>query len=144
SGFRGSMRSPPQKPSASPGDPARTPPLAPVLQLLRNQLQEKDALIRHLENDWERSRAQREREERLLVTAWYNMVSEGPRGRRPPGRPRDPHEPLVSPQGLALQQQEGGTAARSGPGGAQSFLAQQRLATVARRARTPHGRAPSS
>ncbi|NWW65926.1 HOOK2 protein, partial [Ifrita kowaldi] len=119
SGFRGSTRSPPQKPSVSPGDPPGTPPLAPVLQLLRNQLQEKDALIRHLESDWERSRAQREREERLLVTAWYNM-------------------------GLALQQQEGGTAPRGLPSGAQSFLAQQRLATVARRARTPHGRAPSS
>ncbi|XP_041279767.1 protein Hook homolog 2-like, partial [Onychostruthus taczanowskii] len=71
--FRGSTRSPPQKPSSPPGDPPGTPPLAPVLQLLRSQLQEKDALIRHLESDWERSRAQREREERLLVTAWYNM-----------------------------------------------------------------------
>ncbi|NXT16116.1 HOOK2 protein, partial [Prunella fulvescens] len=111
SGFRGST--PPQKLSASPGDP----PLAPVLQLLRSQLQEKDALIHHLEHACERSRAQREREERLLVTAWYNM-------------------------GLALQQHEGGmAAARSG---AQSFLAQQRLATAARRARAPHGRAPSS
>ncbi|XP_068035006.1 protein Hook homolog 2-like [Anomalospiza imberbis] len=118
-GFRGSTRSPPQKLSASPGDPPGTPPLAPVLQLLRNQLQEKDALIRHLENDWERSRAQREREERLLVTAWYNM-------------------------GLALRQHEGGSPARGGPSGAQSFLAQQRLATVARRARAPHGRAVSS
>ncbi|NWX56485.1 HOOK2 protein, partial [Promerops cafer] len=118
SGFRGSTRSPPQKPSASPGEPPGTPPLAPVLQLLRSQLQEKDALIRHLESDWERSRAQREREERLLVTAWYNM-------------------------GLAARQQEGGTAARGVPSGAQSFLARQRLATVARRARAPHGRAPS-
>ncbi|NXE71694.1 HOOK2 protein, partial [Calcarius ornatus] len=118
-GFRGSTRSPPQNPSAPPGDPPGTPPLAPVLQLLRNQLQEKDALIRHLENDWERSRAQREREERLLVTAWYNM-------------------------GLALQQHEGEMAAARGGSGARSFLAQQRLATAARRARAPHGRAASS
>ncbi|XP_054374130.1 protein Hook homolog 2 [Molothrus ater] len=121
-GFRSSRSSPPQKPSAPPGDPPGTPPLAPVLQLLRSQLQEKDALIRHLENDWERSRAQREREERLLVTAWYNM-------------------------GLALQQHEGDVAAAAawgGPGGARSFLAQQRLATAARRARAPHGRAASS
>ncbi|NWU24973.1 HOOK2 protein, partial [Dyaphorophyia castanea] len=117
-GFRAPTMSPPQKPSDPPGDPPGTPPLAPVLQLLQNQLEEKDALIRHLESDWERSRAQREREERLLVTAWYNM-------------------------GLALQQQEG-TTPRGLPSGAQSFLAQQRLATVARRARTPHGRAPSS
>ncbi|XP_021239621.1 protein Hook homolog 2-like [Numida meleagris] len=96
------------------------PHTAPVLRALRNQLQEKDALIRHLENDYERSRAQQEREERLLVTAWYNM-------------------------GLALQQQtreEGalGTPPRSGP---RSFLAQQRLATAARRARPPHGRPPN-
>ncbi|NWX32480.1 HOOK2 protein, partial [Notiomystis cincta] len=143
SGFRSSTKSPLQKPSVPPGDPPGTPPLAPVLQLLRNQLQEKDALIRHLEvrrgpeggswgspapaeppkhppqSDWERSRAQREREERLLVTAWYNM-------------------------GLALQQQEEGMASRGLPSGAQSFLAQQRLATFARRSRTPHGRVPSS
>ncbi|XP_058677449.1 protein Hook homolog 2 [Ammospiza caudacuta] len=118
-GFRGSTSSPPQKPSGPLGDPPGTPPLAPVLQLLRNQLQEKDALIRHLENDWERSRAQREREERLLVTAWYNM-------------------------GLALQQHEGDMAAWGGGSGARSFLAQQRLATAARRARAPHGRAASS
>ncbi|XP_074990173.1 protein Hook homolog 2 [Calonectris borealis] len=95
------------------------PAAAPALHALRNQLQEKDALIRHLESDYERSRAQREREERLLVTAWYNM-------------------------GLALQQQasEGG-GTRGPPGGAQSFLAQQRLATAARRARPPHGRPPN-
>ncbi|NXB56824.1 HOOK2 protein, partial [Struthidea cinerea] len=105
-GFRGSTRSPPQKPSVPPGDPPGTPPLAPPPETSP-------------QSDWERSRAQREREERLLVTAWYNM-------------------------GLALQQQEGGPAPRGLPSGAQSFLAQQRLATVARRARTPHGRAPSS
>ncbi|XP_075594283.1 protein Hook homolog 2 [Balearica regulorum gibbericeps] len=96
-----------------------TPGAAPALRALRNQLREKDALIRHLESDCERSRAQREREERLVVTAWYNM-------------------------GLALQQQanEGG-GTRGPPGGAQSFLAQQRLATVARRTRPPHGRPPN-
>ncbi|KAM6233259.1 protein Hook homolog 2 [Porphyrio hochstetteri] len=92
---------------------------APALCALRNQLQEKDALIRHLENDCERSRAQREREERLVVTAWYNM-------------------------GLALQQQASeGATARGPSGGAQSFLAQQRLATVSRRSRAPHGRPPN-
>ncbi|XP_066065546.1 protein Hook homolog 2-like [Chamaea fasciata] len=120
SGFGGPSRSAPQKPSATPGTPGTpgTPALAPVLRLLRGQLREKDALIRHLESDWERSQAQREREERLLVTAWYNM-------------------------GLALQQQEGGSPSRP-PAGAQSFLAQQRLVTRSRRARPPHGRAPSS
>ncbi|XP_072704504.1 LOW QUALITY PROTEIN: protein Hook homolog 2 [Ciconia boyciana] len=89
------------------------PAAAPALRALRNQLQEKDALIRHLESDYERSRAQQEREERLLVTAWYNM-----------GR---------APQQQASE--EGGPRAPSG--GAQSFLAQQRLATAARRARPP-------
>ncbi|TRZ08162.1 hypothetical protein HGM15179_018946, partial [Zosterops borbonicus] len=112
SGFGGPKGSTPQNPSGPPGGPPGTPPLAPVLRLLRNQLQEKDALIRHLERDCERSRAQREREERLLVTAWYNM-------------------------GLALQHQD-----PPSPGGALSFLAQQRLVTVTRRARTPHGRTP--
>lgn len=102
-------------------EPKLSPPTAPILRALRNQLQEKDALIRHLENDYERSRAQREREERLLVTAWYNM-------------------------GLALQQrvsEEGASGAPPPPGGAHSFLAQQRLATIARRARPPHGRPPN-
>ncbi|XP_074932178.1 LOW QUALITY PROTEIN: protein Hook homolog 2 [Phalacrocorax aristotelis] len=95
------------------------PGVAPALHALRNQLQEKDTLIKHLENDYERSRAQREREERLLVTAWYNM-------------------------GLAIQQQASEGGGLRGPlGGAQSFLAQQRLATVARRTRPPHGRPPN-
>ncbi|XP_074881161.1 protein Hook homolog 2 isoform X4 [Buteo buteo] len=95
------------------------PVAAPALRALQNQLQEKDTLIRHLESDCERSRAQREREERLLVTAWYNM-------------------------GLALQQQASeGVGPRAPPGGAQSFLAQQRLATAARRTRPPHGRPPN-
>ncbi|XP_033927905.1 protein Hook homolog 2 isoform X3 [Melopsittacus undulatus] len=56
-------------------------PLAPELQTLRNQLQEKEALIRYLEGDWERSRAQREREERLLVTAWAWLCSSSRRRR---------------------------------------------------------------
>ncbi|CAN0025125.1 unnamed protein product [Bubo scandiacus] len=93
------------------------PAAAPVLRALRNQLQEKEALIRHLESDCERSRAQREREERLLVTAWYNMglafqqQSEG-RGPQPPprggsvlpgpaalghGRPPRPAPPTAAP-----------------------------------------------
>ncbi|XP_039568341.1 LOW QUALITY PROTEIN: protein Hook homolog 2-like [Passer montanus] len=119
-GFGGSTRPAPQNPPSAPGDPPGPAPLAPVLRLLRSQLQEKDALIRHLESDRERSWAQREREERLLVTAWYNM-------------------------GLALQRHEAGAAmAAPDGGGALSFLAQQRLATAARRARAPHGRAPPS
>uniref|UniRef100_A0A8C2SSP6 Hook microtubule tethering protein 2 n=1 Tax=Coturnix japonica TaxID=93934 RepID=A0A8C2SSP6_COTJA len=98
----------------------KPPHTAPILRALRNQLQEKDAQIRHLENDYERSRAQQEREERLLVTAWYNM-------------------------GLALQQQtlEEGALRTPHGSGPRSFLAQQRLASAARHARPPHGRPPN-
>uniref|UniRef100_A0A8C0U8P5 Uncharacterized protein n=1 Tax=Cyanistes caeruleus TaxID=156563 RepID=A0A8C0U8P5_CYACU len=97
----------PSRVPISPGDPPGTAPLAPVLQLLRNQLQEKDALIRHLEVSF---KSTKEFGEGVLVCVcvW------------------------------------GGTASRGLSSGAQSFLAQQRLATVARRARTPHGRAPPS
>ncbi|XP_064355265.1 protein Hook homolog 2 isoform X3 [Dromaius novaehollandiae] len=88
----------------------------PAVRALRNQLQEREAQIQHLESDYEKLRAQREQEERLVITAWYNM-------------------------GLALQQRasdEGGGPGAP-PGGAQSFLARQRLATAARRARPPPG-----
>ncbi|OWK49940.1 Protein Hook 2 [Lonchura striata] len=69
------------------------------------QLQEKDALIQHLENDWERSRAQREREERLLVTAWYNMPVPGSRKSLSLSLPvpREGPGPLRPPQHLWRQ-----------------------------------------
>ncbi|KAM5239190.1 LOW QUALITY PROTEIN: protein Hook homolog 2 [Ctenodactylus gundi] len=77
----------------------------PDLYTLRTQLRERDVRIRHLEMDFEKSRSQREQEEKLLISAWYNM-------------------------GMALQQRAGEERA---PAHAQSFLAQQRLATNARR-----------
>uniref|UniRef100_A0A2K5HH45 Calponin-homology (CH) domain-containing protein n=1 Tax=Colobus angolensis palliatus TaxID=336983 RepID=A0A2K5HH45_COLAP len=77
----------------------------PELHSLRTQLRERDVRIRHLEMDFEKSRSQREQEEKLLIRAWYNM-------------------------GMALQQRAGEERA---PAHAQSFLAQQRLATNARR-----------
>eukprot|EP00070_Physeter_catodon_P032032 XP_028338926.1 protein Hook homolog 2 isoform X3 [Physeter catodon] len=78
----------------------------PELHTLRTQLRERDVRIRHLEQmDFEKSRSQREQEEKLLISAWYNM-------------------------GMALQQRAGEERA---PAHAQSFLAQQRLATNARR-----------
>ncbi|XP_053440993.1 protein Hook homolog 2 isoform X2 [Nycticebus coucang] len=83
------------------------------LQSLRTQLRERDIQIRHLEMDFEKNRSQREQEEKLLISAWYNM-------------------------GMALQQQDGEERA---PSHAQSFLAQQRLATNARRG--PLGRLAS-
>uniref|UniRef100_A0A8C0CNB4 Hook microtubule tethering protein 2 n=1 Tax=Balaenoptera musculus TaxID=9771 RepID=A0A8C0CNB4_BALMU len=88
-------------------EPKQRPPggALPDLHTLRTQLRERDVRIRHLEMDFEKSRSQREQEEKLLISAWYNM-------------------------GMALQQRAGEERA---PAHAQSFLAQQRLATNARR-----------
>ncbi|KFO19503.1 protein Hook homolog 2 isoform X2 [Fukomys damarensis] len=88
-------------------EPKQWPPtgVPPELHTLRTKLQEQDVRIRHLEMDFETSRNQREQEEKLLISAWYNM-------------------------GMALQQRAGEERA---PAHAQSFLAQQRLATNARR-----------
>uniref|UniRef100_A0A8C8ZBK3 Hook microtubule tethering protein 2 n=1 Tax=Prolemur simus TaxID=1328070 RepID=A0A8C8ZBK3_PROSS len=96
-------------------EPKQLPPKGPPLELqsLRTQLRERDVRIRHLETDFEKSRSQREQEERLLISAWYNM-------------------------GMALQQRAGEERT---PAHAQSFLAQQRLATNARRG--PLGRLAS-
>lgn len=79
----------------------------PEIQALKNQLQEKEVKIHRLETNLEKTRAQREQEEKLIISAWYNT-------------------------GMALHQQA--TEERSAASGtAQSFLAQQRLATSARR-----------
>nr|XP_023501077.1 protein Hook homolog 2 isoform X6 [Equus caballus] len=96
-------------------EPKQRPPggAPPELYSLRTQLRERDVRIRHLEMDFEKSRSQREQEEKLLISAWYNM-------------------------GMALQQR---TGEERSPVHAQSFLAQQRLATNARRG--PLGRLAS-
>ncbi|XP_006874317.1 PREDICTED: protein Hook homolog 2 isoform X1 [Chrysochloris asiatica] len=96
-------------------EPKHRPPGAapPALHTLRTQLRERDVRIRHLEMDFEKSRSQREQEEKLLISAWYNM-------------------------GMALQQRTGEERA---PAHAQSFLAQQRLAINMRRG--PLGRSVS-
>ncbi|KAF6094202.1 hook microtubule tethering protein 2 [Phyllostomus discolor] len=88
-------------------EPKQRPPRGalPELHTLRTQLREREVRIRHLEMDFEKSRSQREQEEKLLISAWYNM-------------------------GMALQQRAG---EERSPAHAQSFLAQQRLATNARR-----------
>ncbi|XP_014384950.1 PREDICTED: protein Hook homolog 2 isoform X4 [Myotis brandtii] len=88
-------------------EPKQRPPggMLPELHTLRTQLREREVRIRHLEMDFEKNRSQREQEEKLLISAWYNM-------------------------GMALQQRAGEERA---PAHAQSFLAQQRLATNARR-----------
>lgn len=88
-------------------DPKQRPPAgaSPELQSMRTQLRERATRIWNLEMDFEKSKTQREQEEKLLIHAWYNM-------------------------GMALQQRAGEERA---PAHAQSFLAQQRLATNARR-----------
>ncbi|XP_036097911.1 protein Hook homolog 2 isoform X1 [Molossus molossus] len=88
-------------------EPKQRPPggALPELHTLRTQLREREVRIRHLEMDFEKNRSQREQEEKLLISAWYNM-------------------------GMALQQRAGEERA---PTHAQSFLAQQRLATNTRR-----------
>uniref|UniRef100_A0A8C7H0I1 Hook microtubule tethering protein 2 n=1 Tax=Oncorhynchus kisutch TaxID=8019 RepID=A0A8C7H0I1_ONCKI len=87
----------------------KQPPLtvSPDVQALKNQLTERDRKIQHLEHDYEKSRSRHDQEEKLIISAWYNM-------------------------GMALHQKVVGE--RSGPSNqAQSFLAQQRQSTHARR-----------
>uniref|UniRef100_A0A672H3Y8 Calponin-homology (CH) domain-containing protein n=1 Tax=Salarias fasciatus TaxID=181472 RepID=A0A672H3Y8_SALFA len=84
-------------------DPKQQP--APDIQALKNQLTEKERRIQHLEHDYEKSRARHDQEEKLIISAWYNM-------------------------GMALHQRVSGK--RTGSSGqTMSFLAQQRLSTNA-------------
>ncbi|XP_054832019.1 protein Hook homolog 2 [Eublepharis macularius] len=89
-------------------DPKQQPHAVPLeIQALKNQLQEKDKKINYLETDFEKAKSRQEQEEKLIISAWYNM-------------------------GLALHQRV--TEERSSTTtNVQSFLAQQRLATNARR-----------
>ncbi|KAL7883527.1 hypothetical protein SRHO_G00011850 [Serrasalmus rhombeus] len=92
-------------------DPKQKPhSLPPEVQALRNQLSERDRKIQHLEHDFEKTRSRHDQEEKLIISAWYNM-------------------------GMALHQKVMGERTGS-PGQAQSFLAQQRQSTQARRGLT--------
>jgi len=53
-------------------DPKLNPSSNEVMAL-RSQLQEKERLIEHLERDHEKAKGVREQEEKLIVTAWYNL-----------------------------------------------------------------------
>ncbi|XP_034378897.1 protein Hook homolog 2 isoform X4 [Arvicanthis niloticus] len=88
-------------------EPKQRPPtgVSPEFHTLRSQLWEKNRRIRQMEMDYEKSRSRQEQEEKLLISAWYSM-------------------------GMALEHRAGEERA---PVHAQSFLAQQRLATNARR-----------
>ncbi|XP_056304494.1 protein Hook homolog 2 [Danio aesculapii] len=82
-------------------------PVPPEVQALKNQLSEKDRKIQHLEHDFEKTRSRHDQEEKLIISAWYNM-------------------------GMALHQRVAGERSSSSSS-AQSFLAQQRQSTQARR-----------
>ncbi|XP_031683573.1 protein Hook homolog 2-like isoform X1 [Oncorhynchus kisutch] len=58
----------------------KQPPLtvSPDVQALKNQLTERDRKIQHLEHDCEKSRSRHDQEEKLIISAWYNMVRYGP------------------------------------------------------------------
>ncbi|KAM7372423.1 hypothetical protein PAMP_009590 [Pampus punctatissimus] len=87
-------------------------PVTPDVQALKNQLTEKERKIQHLEHDYEKSRARHDQEEKLIISAWYNM-------------------------GMTLHQKVSGD--RLGPSNqAMSFLAQQRQSTNARRGLIRH------
>ncbi|XP_037112135.1 protein Hook homolog 2 isoform X2 [Syngnathus acus] len=89
-------------------DPKQQPAtVTPDIKALKNQLTEKDRKIHHLERDYEKSRSRHDQEEKLIISAWYNM-------------------------GMALHHRMAGERLSSS-GQAMSFLAQQRMATNARR-----------
>ncbi|KAM8724500.1 protein Hook homolog 2 [Acanthopagrus schlegelii] len=93
-------------------DPKQPVTASPEILALKNQLTEKERKIQHLEHDYEKSRARHDQEEKLIISAWYNM-------------------------GMALHQKVSGE--RVGPSNqAMSFLAQQRQSTNAKRGLTRH------
>uniref|UniRef100_A0A3B4EW58 Hook microtubule tethering protein 2 n=1 Tax=Pundamilia nyererei TaxID=303518 RepID=A0A3B4EW58_9CICH len=87
-------------------------PVAPDSQAMKNQLMEKERRIQHLEHDYEKTRARHDQEEKLIISAWYNM-------------------------GMGLHQKVSGERLGSS-NQAMSFLAQQRQLTNARRGLTRH------
>ncbi|XP_029996155.1 LOW QUALITY PROTEIN: protein Hook homolog 2 [Sphaeramia orbicularis] len=94
-------------------DPKQQPvTVAPDVQALRNQLSERDRKIKHLENDYEKSRARHDQEEKLIIlrgTTWGDVLHQKVAGER------------TGPSNQAM-----------------SFLAQQRQSTNARRGLTRH------
>ncbi|XP_065069361.1 protein Hook homolog 3-like [Rhopilema esculentum] len=87
------------------------------IQQLRNQLQDKEKMIEHLERDHERMKVTREREEKLIISAWYDMCMRLHR--------KAAEERLVGSAGL-------------------SFLARQRQAAATRRATPAKPKVPTT
>ncbi|KAK4806783.1 hypothetical protein QYF61_005579 [Mycteria americana] len=54
-------------------DPKQNQGAAPEIQALKNQLQERDRMFHSLEKEYEKTKSQREMEEKFIVSAWYNM-----------------------------------------------------------------------
>ncbi|XP_067172497.1 protein Hook homolog 3 isoform X2 [Apteryx mantelli] len=93
-------------------DPKQNQGAAPEIQALKNQLQEQDRLFHSLEKEYEKTKSQREMEEKLIVSAWYNM-------------------------GMTLHKKAAEDRLAS-TGSGQSFLARQRQATSTRRSYPGH------
>ncbi|XP_075885203.1 protein Hook homolog 3 isoform X2 [Nelusetta ayraudi] len=93
-------------------DPKQNQGSGPEVQALKNQLQEKERMLNSLEKEMDKTKGQRDYEEKLIVSAWYNM-------------------------GMSLQKKAAeDRLANSGSG--QSFLARQRQATSTRRSYPGH------
>ncbi|XP_029024434.1 protein Hook homolog 3 isoform X4 [Betta splendens] len=93
-------------------DPKQNQGSGPEVQALKNQLQEKERMLHSLEKEMDKTKTQRDYEEKLIVSAWYNM-------------------------GMSLQKKAAeDRLANTGPG--QSFLARQRQATNTRRTYPGH------
>ncbi|XP_034565473.1 protein Hook homolog 3 [Notolabrus celidotus] len=93
-------------------DPKQNQGSGPEVQALKNQLQEKERMLHSLEKEMDKTKGQRDYEEKLIVSAWYNM-------------------------GMSLQKKAAeDRLANTGSG--QSFLARQRQATSTRRSYPGH------
>uniref|UniRef100_A0AAR2J7I9 Protein Hook homolog 3 n=1 Tax=Pygocentrus nattereri TaxID=42514 RepID=A0AAR2J7I9_PYGNA len=57
-------------------DPKQNQGSAPEVQALKNQLQERERMLHSLEKEYDKAKSQRDHEEKLIVSAWYNMVSD--------------------------------------------------------------------
>ncbi|XP_038589313.1 protein Hook homolog 3 isoform X2 [Micropterus salmoides] len=93
-------------------DPKQNQGSGPEVQALKNQLQEKERMLHSLEKEMDKTKGQRDYEEKLIVSAWYNM-------------------------GMSMQKRAAeDRLANTGSG--QSFLARQRQATSTRRSYPGH------
>ncbi|XP_053266924.1 protein Hook homolog 3 isoform X2 [Pleuronectes platessa] len=93
-------------------DPKQNQGSGPEVQALKNQLQEKERMLHSLEKEMDKTKTQRDYEEKLIVSAWYNM-------------------------GMTIQKKAAeDRLANTGSG--QSFLARQRQATSSRRSYPGH------